>query len=74
MKYANEKIVEKLRKRYPEGCRVELVKMDDTQAPPIGTKGTVFGVDDAGSIMVSWDSGSHLSIVYGEDLCRKINA
>ena len=68
MRYANEKIVEKLRKRYPEGCRVELVKMDDTQAPPIGTKG-----DDAGSIMVSWDSGSHLSIIYGEDLCRKIN-
>lgn len=78
MRYANEKIVEKLKKRYPEGCRVELVKMNDKQAPPIGTKGTVFGVtvfgvDDAGSIMVSWDSGSHLSIIYGEDLCRKIN-
>ena len=63
----------KRKKRYPEGCRVELVKMNDKQAPPIGTKGTVFGVDDAGSIMVSWDSGSHLSIIYGEDLCRKIN-
>lgn len=73
MRYANEKIVEKLKKRYPEGCRVELVKMNDKQAPPIGTKGTVFGVDDAGSIMVSRDSGSHLSIIYGEDLCRKIN-
>ena len=58
---------------FKEGCRVELVKMNDKQAPPIGTKGTVFGVDDAGSIMVSWDSGSHLSIIYGEDLCRKIN-
>lgn len=29
MRYANEKIVEKLKKRYPEGCRVELVKMND---------------------------------------------
>ena len=56
MKYANEKIVEKLRKRYPEGCRVELVKMNDKQAPPIGTKGTVFGVDDAGSFLGQWQS------------------
>ena len=73
MRYANEKIVEKLKKRYPEGCRVDLVKIHKNKKKPIGTKGTVFGVDDAGSIMVSWDSGSHLSIIYGEDLCRKIN-
>jgi hypothetical protein len=51
---------------------VELIKMDDIQAPPIGTKGTVTGVDDIGSIMVSWDNGSTLHIVYGEDICRKI--
>lgn len=46
--------------------------MDDVQAPPIGTKGTVKGVDDIGSIMVSWDNGSSLSVVYGEDKCKKI--
>jgi hypothetical protein len=46
--------------------------MDDIQAPPIGTKGTVTGVDDIGSIMVSWDNGSTLHVVYGEDICRKI--
>ena len=46
--------------------------MEDEQAPPIGTCGTVLGVDDLGSIMVSWDNGGSLSIVYGEDLCRKI--
>jgi hypothetical protein len=51
---------------------VELIKMDDIQAPPIGTKGTVTGVDDIGSIMVSWDNGSTLHIVNGEDICRKI--
>ena len=28
-----------------------LVRMDDVQAPPIGTKGTVKGVDDIGSII-----------------------
>lgn len=62
-----------LRKKYPVGCRVELLRMDDIQAPVIGTKGTVIGVDDIGSIMVSWDTGSSLSVVYGEDLCRRID-
>ena len=64
--------VERIRAQYPVGCRVELVKMDDIQAPPIGTKGTVTGVDDIGSIMVSWDNGSSLHVVYGEDFCRKL--
>lgn len=65
--------VERLRKEYPVGCRVELIRMDDVQAPPTGTKGTVRGVDDIGSIMVSWDTGSSLSVCYGEDSCRRIN-
>ena len=46
--------------------------MNDEQAPPIGAYGTVIGVDDMGSIMVAWDSGGSLSVLYGEDLCRKI--
>lgn len=66
-------ILEGLKKKYPIGSRVELIKMDDVQAPPIGTKGTVKGVDDIGSIMVSWDNGSSLSVVYGEDECRVLN-
>ena len=70
--FVKREIVERLRKQYPVGTRVELVRMNDEQAPPIGTHGTVNGVDDLGSIMVSWDNGGSLSIVYGEDLCRKI--
>jgi hypothetical protein len=62
-----------LREKYPAGCRVELLKMDDIQAPKIGTKGTVVGVDDIGSIMVRWDSGSSLSVAFGDDLCRRIH-
>lgn len=61
-----------MKKEYPTGTRVELVKMDDFQAPPIGTKGTVKGVDDTASIMVAWDNGSSLNVVYGVDVCRKI--
>lgn len=64
---------ERLRWEYPVGCRVELVQMDDVQAPPIGTKGTVRGVDDIGSIMVRWDNGCGLSVAYGEDMCRRID-
>lgn len=58
---------EELLKEYPAGSRVRLLKMDDIQAPPIGTLGTVKGVDDILSILVSWDNGSGLNVVYGED-------
>jgi len=72
MRFPSEKIVERIRRQFPVGCRVELLRMDDVQAPPVGTKGTVTGVDDTGSVMVNWDNGSRLNVVYGEDLCRKI--
>ena len=72
MRFPSKEIVSKVREQYPAGCRVELVRMDDVQAPPIGTRGTVIGVDDTASIMVSWDNGSGLNVVYGEDRCRKI--
>lgn len=72
MEVPNREIIEKLRKEYPIGTRVELISMDDMQAPPIGTKGTVRGVDDIGSVMVSWDNGSCLSLVYGKDYFRRI--
>jgi len=72
MRFPNREVVERIRKQYPVGCRVELLRMDDVQAPPIGTKGTVTGVDDTASILVNWDNGSSLNVVYGEDLCRKL--
>lgn len=54
-------LVKILRTAYPKGSRVVLVQMDDVQeAPPLGTQGTVQGVDDIGTIMVHWDNGSHL--------------
>jgi len=51
---------------------VELTQMEDPQAPPVGTLGTVIGVDDIGSIMVAWDNGSSLSVAYGEDHCQRV--
>ena len=70
--FPKREIVEKLRAKYKPGARVELLRMNDVQAPPVGTKGTVIGVDDIGSVMVSWDNGSGLSVAYGEDACRVI--
>ncbi len=72
MRLIGKETLQALRERYPKGTRVELVKMDDAQAPPVGTKGTVRGVDDMGSIMVAWDNGCGLSVSYGEDICRKV--
>ena len=66
--------LQRLREAYPKGSRVELVQMDDPQAPPIGTHGTVIGVDDIGSIVVDWDNGCGLSVAWGADHCRRIDA
>jgi hypothetical protein len=74
MRFPSREVVERVRKAYPRGCRVELTCMDDMQAPPIGTRGTVTGVDDIASIMVDWDNGSGLSVAYGEDSCRKLDS
>ena len=72
MRMITKEALQALRERYPKGTRVELVQMDDSQAPPVGTKGTVRGVDDMGSIIVAWDNGSGLNVVYGGDICRKV--
>ena len=68
----NKKLLAHLRETYPAGTRVELLQMDDVQAPPIGTKGTVTGIDDTGSLLVNWDNGSGLNVIYGVDLVRKV--
>ena len=72
MDIPKREVIEMLRKSYQVGIRIELVTMDDFQAPPIGTKGTVKGVDDMGNILVNWDNGSSLNVVYGIDVIRKI--
>ena len=73
MRYPSRETVEGIRREYPAGTRVELLRMDDAQAPPAGMKGTVLGVDDTGSLLMRWDNGSGLNVVYGEDLVRKLS-
>lgn len=65
--------VERLRRRYPQGTRIELEYMDDpySKLKP-GDRGSVTFVDDAGTVFVNWDSGSGLGLAYGEDKFRKL--
>ena len=70
MNFPNKEIIEHLRRTYPAGTKVELVRMNDDHAPPAGTCGTVIFVDDIGTIHVRWNTGSSLGIAYGEDVCR----
>ncbi len=72
--FPSDEVVKRLREEFPEGTRVALVRMDDpySKLEP-GDRGTVKGVDDGGTIHVSWDKGSSLGIAYGEDSCRKLS-
>ena len=67
MTFPSREQVTRLREQYKKGMKVRLISMDDVQAVPPGTIGEVFGVDDAGSILVRWETGSHLSLIPGED-------
>ena len=71
MVFPRKEIVEAVRARYPKGTRVELVSMDDpySKLKP-GDRGTVDHVDDTATVHVSWDFGSGLGVVYGEDEIR----
>ncbi|MED5767579.1 DUF4314 domain-containing protein [Streptococcus anginosus] len=68
----NDKILNRIKSAYPEGTRVRLVQMDDPRPVPVGTLGTVLDVDDIGSLIVSWDNGQSLNVLYGIDSVEKI--
>lgn len=74
MRSISKGALQTLRERFPKGTRVELVSMDDPYNKKLapGCQGTVIAVDSIGTIHVSWDYGSSLGVVYGEDICRKV--
>lgn len=71
-KYPNRETVERIRREYPAGTRIEIITMDDAQAPAPGTRGTVLYVDDVGTIFPRWDSGGSLGVVYQVDRVKKV--
>jgi len=70
-KFPTKETVERLRKQYPAGTRVELVSMNDpySKLRP-GDKGTVDFVDDIGKTFCIWYRGTRLGVEYGEDLVK----
>ncbi len=53
-KFPSKETVDRLRKQYPSGTRVELVRMNESYSKPKpGDKGTVDFVDDTGTIFCS---------------------
>lgn len=72
MRFPDRDTVERVKKEYPAGTRVILEQMEDPQSPPVGTMGTVLGVDDTASLLMKWDNGSGLNVVYDEDRVKKM--
>jgi len=72
--FPSRKEVERIRKQYPVGTRIELISMDDPHAPiEPGMHGTVNIVDDVGTLHMKWDNGRTLGIVPGEDSFKVIS-
>ena len=67
MRFPSREQIAALREQHPHWTKVELLSMDDPQAPPTGTRGEVLGVDDAGQLLVRWETGSSLSLIPGVD-------
>ena len=73
MPFISKEERQRLREKYKPGTRVEILHMDDIQAPPAGTRGVIRGVDDAGDLLITWDTGSTLKLIIGVDDFRVVN-
>lgn len=59
--------VQRIKEQYPVGTRIRLGHMDDPQAVPDGTEGTVLMVDDVGQLIMKWDNGRTIALIPDED-------
>lgn len=72
-RFPSKETVDLLRRKFPNGERVELVRMDDPYSKLIpGDQGTVTFVDDIGTVFVNWDCGSSIGVAYGVDSIRRL--
>ena len=63
----NYKIKNEIKKKYPIGSIIKLIKMDDPYAPPTGTIGKIVDIDDIGSLLIRWENGSSLRVTAYDD-------
>lgn len=69
----DERKVELLRRRYPEGTRICLDHMEDLCPVESGTCGWVQFVDDAGTLHCKFDNGRTLGVIPDVDQFHKID-
>ena len=71
--FPSKETVERIRRQYPKGGYVTLVRMGDphSRLKP-GDEGIVSCVDDSVTIFMNWNNGEGLGVVFGEDSCRII--
>lgn len=69
----SKKALKTIRKAYPPGTRVELVKLSNSNSGlKPGDTGTLIGCDDVGTLHIELDKGTIFSIKYGEDFCKPV--
>jgi len=73
MQMIDRQRIQELRALYTPGTWIRLIHMDDMQAPPDGTLGTVKWVDDAGTIHMRWNNGSSLGLIVEKDEFELLN-
>ena len=61
--------IQKIKKEYPPGTVIQLIRMADLNPVPFGTIGTVVSVDDIGQIHCE---EFHLAIIPGKDEFEKV--
>ena len=67
MRFPSREQVAALREKHPAGTKIELIAMNEEINPPSGTIGEVIAVDDAGQLMMRWETGSTLSLIPSVD-------
>ena len=74
MKMSSREYAGSIRKQFPAGTRIELLRMDDPYNRKVvpGCRGTVQFVDASGTLQMIWDCGSSLGLIPGEDDFRVI--
>jgi hypothetical protein len=70
----NRKDLESIKSAYPPGTRIQLDLMgEDPDSIPVGAKGTVFLVDDIGTVHCKFDNGRVLGLLPGVDQFHKLS-
>ena len=74
MRFPSKEQVERMRKAYPPGAKVECVSIEDpyVRIPP-GTIGEVTDIDMTGTVFVKWRNGVSIGAVYGVDAIRRMD-